>query len=213
MTNRIDPAMIKRSFSFKGYQELINELVDKGLTTGPEQSEKFTHFTKLNFQRLKRVYKTLHVSEEVVETAKNLQSEMLWVVIVESWCGDVPQNLPFMEAISQVSDKINLRIILRDENPEVMDRFLTNGTRSIPKLICFDPDTYEVAGTWGPRPKGATELVKDLLKDPGVTADMRKEAVQRWYLQNRGEQLQSELSSLMEEWDSKLMDQKLTEAD
>jgi hypothetical protein len=118
-----------------------------------------------------------------------------------------------MEAISQISDKIKLRIILRDENPEIMDQFLTNGTRSIPKLICFDPDTYDVAGTWGPRPVGATELVKDLLKDPEVTADMRKEAVQRWYLQNRGEQLQSELSALLVEWDSKLMDQKLTEVD
>lgn len=213
MTKRIDPAMFNRTFSYSEYQEYISELVDKGLTSGPEQSEKFTHFTKLNFQRLKRVFRTLHLSEEIIETTKNVQSEMVWLVIVESWCGDVPQNLPFMEAISQISDKIKLRIILRDENPEFMDQFLTNGTRSIPKLICFDPKTYEVAGTWGPRPVGATELVKDLLKDPEVTADMRKEAVQRWYLQNRGEQLQSELSALLVEWDSKLMDQKLTEVD
>ena len=213
MTKRIDPDMFKRTFRFSEYQDLIAELVDKGLTSGPEQSEKFTHFTKLNFQRLKRVFRTLQLSEKIVESVKNVRSEMLWVVIVESWCGDVPQNLPFMEAISQISDKIKLRIILRDENPEIMDQFLTNGTRSIPKLICFDPDTYDVAGTWGPRPVGATELVKDLLKDPEVTADMRKEAVQRWYLQNRGEQLQSELTALLEEWDSKLMDQKLTEVD
>jgi hypothetical protein len=205
--------MFKRTFRYSEYQDLIAELVDKGLTSGPEQSEKFTHFTKLNFQRLKRVFRTLQLSEKIVESVKNVRSEMLWVVIVESWCGDVPQNLPFMEAISQISDKIKLRIILRDENPEIMDQFLTNGTRSIPKLICFDPDTYDVAGTWGPRPVGATELVKDLLKDPEVTADMRKEAVQRWYLQNRGEQLQSELSALLVEWDSKLMDQKLTEVD
>ncbi|MGD9328765.1 MAG: thioredoxin family protein [Cyclobacteriaceae bacterium] len=213
MTKCIDPAMFKRTFSYSEYQDLIAELVDKGLTSGPEQSEKFTHFTRLNFQRLKRVFRTLNLSEEIIETSKNVQSEMLWVVIVESWCGDVPQNLPFMEAISQISDKINLRIMLRDENPMIMDQFLTNGTRSIPKLICFDPKTYEVAGTWGPRPVGATELVKDLLKDPEVTADMRKEAVQRWYLQNRGEQLLSELSALLVEWDSKLMDQKLTEVD
>jgi hypothetical protein len=205
--------MFKRTFRYSEYQDLIAELVDKGLTSGPEQSEKFTHFTKLNFQRLKRVFRTLQLSEKIVESVKNVRSEMLWVVIVESWCGDVPQNLPIMEAISQISDKIKLRIILRDENPEIMDQFLTNGTRSIPKLICFDPDTYDVAGTWGPRPVGAIELVKDLLKDPEVTADMRKEAVQRWYLQNRGEQLQSELSALLVEWDSKLMDQKLTEVD
>jgi hypothetical protein len=174
MTNRIDPAMLKRTFSYPEYQELIAELVDKGLTSGPEQSEKHTHFTKLNFQRLKRVYKTLRLSEEIEEAAKNVQSEMLWVVIVESWCGDVPQNLPFMEAISQISNNINLKIIFRDENPEIMDRFLTNGTRSIPKLICLDPHTYEVAGTWGPRPAGALALVKTLLQDPEITADMSR---------------------------------------
>ena len=213
MTKRIDPAMFKKTLSYDEYQEFIKELVDKGLTSGPEQSEKFTHFTKLNFQRLKRVFRTLHLSEEIVETAKNVQSEMIWVVIVESWCGDVPQNLPFMEAISQISDKINLKIILRDENPEIMDQFLTNGTRSIPKLICFDPNTFEVPGTWGPRPAGASALVKTLLQDPEVTKEMRIEAVQRWYLKNRGEQLQSELRFLIGEWDSKLMDQKLTEAD
>jgi hypothetical protein len=213
MTNRIDPAMFKRTFSYEEYLELITELVNKGLTSGPDQSEKLTHFTKLNFQRLKRVFRTLQLSEEIVDAAKNVQSEMLWVVIVESWCGDVPQNLPFMEAISQQANNIRFQIILRDENPEIMDQFLTNGTRSIPKLICFDPRTFEVAGTWGPRPIGASELVKALLKDPEVTKEMRSEAVQRWYLQNKGEQLQSELCFLIEEWDSKLMDQKLTEID
>jgi hypothetical protein len=213
MTNRIDPAMFKRTFSYEEYLAFIVELVDKGLTSGPDQSEKLTHFTKLNFQRLKRVFRTLNLSEETVASAKNVQSEMLWVVIVESWCGDVPQNLPFMEAISQITDNINLRIILRDENSEIMDQFLTNGTRSIPKLICFDPNNFEVAGTWGPRPAGASELVKTLLKDPQVTKERRIEAVQRWYLQNSGEQLQSELCSLLKEWDSKLMGQEITEID
>ena len=213
MTNRIDPAMFKRTFSYEEYLVFIAELVDKGLTSGPDQSEKLTHFTKLNFQRLKRVFRTLNLSLETVASAKNVQSEMLWVVIVESWCGDVPQNLPFMEAISQITDNINLRIILRDENSEIMDQFLTNGTRSIPKLICFDPNNFEVAGTWGPRPAGASELVKTLLKDPEVTKERRIEAVQRWYLQNSGEQLQSELCSLLKEWDSKLMGQEITEID
>jgi len=213
MTNRLEPAMFKRTFSYEEYLEFVTELVNKGLTSGPDQSEKHTHFTKLNFQRLKRVFRTLQLTEDIIEVTKNVQSEMLWVVIVESWCGDVPQNLPYMEAISRLTDKIRLQIILRDENPEIMDQFLTNGTRSIPKLICFDRHTYEVAGTWGPRPTGAVELVKTLITDPEITKEMRSEAVQRWYLENKGEQLQSELCSLIEEWNMKLMGQKLTEAD
>jgi len=213
MTNRLDPAMFKRTFSYEEYLEFVTELVNKGLTSGTDQSEKHTHFTKLNFQRLKRVFRTLQLREDIIEVAKKVQSEMLWVVIVESWCGDVPQNLPFMEAISQLTDKIQLQIILRDENPEIMDQFLTNGTRSIPKLICFDLHTYNVAGTWGPRPAGAVELVKTMIKDPEIAKEMRSEAIQRWYLQNKGEQLQSELCSDIAEWDAKLVSQKLTEAD
>lgn len=213
MRNRLDPAMFKRTFIFEEYLEFIKELVSKGLTSGPDQSEKNTHLTKLNFQRLKRVNRTLQLTDEIIEMTKNVQSEMLWVVIVESWCGDVPQNLPFMEAISSKSDKINLKIILRDENPEVMDQFLSNGTRSIPKMICIDPNTYEVAGTWGPRPAGAVDLVKTLIKDPEVTKEKRGEAVQRWYLENKGEQLQTEMYSLIEEWDAELIGKKLTEVD
>lgn len=213
MTNRLDPAMFKRTFCYEEYLELVAELVNKGLTSGTDQSEKHTHFTKLNFQRLKRLFRTLQLKEDIIEVAKKVQSEMLWVVIVESWCGDVPQNLPFMEAISGLNDKIRLQIILRDENPEIMDQFLTNGTRSIPKLICFDLHTYRVAGTWGPRPAGAVELVKTMIKDPEISKEMRGEAVQRWYLQNKGEQLQSELCSDITEWDAKLVSQKLTEAD
>ena len=213
MTNRLDPAMFKRTFSYEEYLEFIEELVSKGLTSGPDQSEKNTHLTKLNFQRLKRVFRTLQLTDKIIEITKNVQSEMLWVIIIESWCGDGSQNLPFMEAISRLTDKIRFQIILRDENPEIMDQFLTNGTRSIPKLICFDPNTYEVAGTWGPRPAGAIDLVKTLIKDPEVTKEMRGEAVQRWYLENKGEQLQSEMYSLIEEWDAELMGRKLTEAD
>ena len=213
MTNRINPAKLKRTFSYEDYLEYVEELISKGLSSGPDQSEKNTHFTKLNFQRLKRVFRTLQLTDEIIEITKNVKSDMSWVVIVESWCGDVPQNIPFLEAISRQSDKINLQIILRDENPDIMNQFLTNGTRSIPKLICYDSDTYEVVGTWGPRPAGAVDLVKSLIKDPEVTKEMRSEAVQRWYLADKGEQLQSEIYSLIEEWDAKLLGRKLTEVD
>ena len=171
------------------------------------------HFTKLNFQRTKRITKTLLLTKEITDLAQNMQSEMLWIVIAESWCGDVPQSLPYLNALSISSEKIKLRIILRDDNSEIMDQFVTNGSRAIPKLICLDPETYEVAGTWGPRPAGAKEIVQTLLKNPAITKDIRNEAVQRWYLENKGQQLQSELSLLIRDWDSNLSQKKLTKVD
>jgi len=202
MKNRLDPALLNETFTFDEYIQLVNELVVQNRTTGPNQSELFAQYTKLNFQRLKRITKTLQISDELSEIIHNIQSEMLWIVIVEAWCGDVPQNLPYFNAIATISGKFELNIVLRDDNPEIMDQFLTNGSRSIPKLICLDTKTYEVAGTWGPRPAGAREVVRKLIKDPAITKDMRNEAVQRWYLQNKGQQLQSEMSLLIREWDS-----------
>ena len=211
MRDRLDPTLLNDTYTFKEYFQLVSNLVEQNRTTGPNQSELNSQYTRLNFQRLKRIVKTLQISDELTGAIRQIQSDMLWIVIVEAWCGDVPQNLPYFDAISNASDKIRLKIVLRDDNPEVMDQFLTNGSRSIPKLICLDPETFEVIGSWGPRPEGATELVKKMIKDPKITKDMRNEAVQRWYLQNKGIQLQSELSLLLGKWDFSLMQSRLTQ--
>ena len=216
MSNRIDAALLKRTFTFNQYYQFVEGLIKEGKTTGVNQSERLANYTKLNFQRLKRISRNLKLTPEIKRLIYEIESEMLWIVIVEAWCGDVPQNLPYFYRISELSDRINLQIILRDENHEIMDQFLTNGTRSIPKMICLHPQTYEIAGTWGPRPAGAKEIVQELLRDPSITKDMRNEAVQRWYLDNEGKQLQKELMKLIRTWDvrlSHLSIQKLTEVD
>jgi hypothetical protein len=211
MKNRLDPAMFERIFAFDQYYQLVQNLVDEKKTTGLTQSEMLAHNTKLNFQRLKRIIKTLQLSHKIKQTIFEIESEMLWIVVVEAWCGDVPQHLPYFNAISEFSDKVRLKVILRDENPEIMDRFLTNGTRSIPILICVNPDTGDVIGTWGPRPAGAMEIVQKLVKNPEITKDMRNEAIQRWYLENKGQELQEELSLLIRKWDTSLIQGKLAE--
>jgi hypothetical protein len=211
MRNRLNPALLKKRYSFEEYVRYVSELVALKRTSGPDQNEIQVQYTKLNFQRTKRITKTLQLSASITDLIQKLESNMLWIVIVEAWCGDVPQNLPYMHAISELSDKITLKIILRDEHPQIMDQFLTNGSRSIPKLICLDPDTNEVAGTWGPRPAGAMEIIQTMQKDPGITKDTRNEAVQRWYLANKGMQLQSELHNKIEEWDLYLSNLKLRE--
>lgn len=204
MTDRLDRTLLKRTFTFSEYYQLMEDLVARGETTGPNQSEVLVQYTRLNLQRTKRILKTLQLTPGIEERVRQIDSEMLWMVIVEAWCGDVPQNLPYLVALSELSDKVTLKVILRDENPEIMDQFLTNGSRSIPKMICLDPVTYRVAGTWGPRPAGARELVQALLQNPEVTKDMRSESVQRWYLQNKGLELQEELDRKISVWDQNL---------
>ena len=119
----------------------------------------------------------------------------IWLVITEGWCGDAAQNVPAIETIAAVSDNIETRYILRDENPELMDRFLTRGTRSIPKVIVLDRETRVVLGTWGPRPAAAQELF-DRRRAEGVDKPVILEELQRWYNADKGISVQREMAEI-----------------
>ena len=69
------------------------------------------------------------------------------MVISEGWCGDAAQILPVINKMALVSNKIEFRIVLRDENPALMDAFLTNGGKAIPKVIMIDNESGEVINT------------------------------------------------------------------
>ena len=110
--------------------------------------------------------------------------------------GDAAQNVPVLAAIAQASKgKIDLRIVFRDENLELMDAFLTNGGRSIPKLIQLN-EAWEVMTTWGPRPEVAQNLVMEL-KANAETVDNYAEQLHLWYAKNRSEELVKEITALL----------------
>lgn len=127
---------------------------------------------------------------------------MIWLVITEAWCGDAAQNIPPIEKIANLNDRIETRYILRDENTELMDQFLTSGSRSIPKLIALDADTLDVLGTWGARPEAAQKLYYEL-KEKGAEKAAIMEHLQRWYNADRTLSLQNEFVNLLAEWDSR----------
>jgi len=189
---------IQRSTTFADYDRLIKELAANGRTTGPNQSEAMVGYTRLNRQRMNRLEKTVRVIEEVREAAAELTRPLIWLIITEAWCGDAAQNIPVIEMIANLSDHIETRYILRDENPELMDQFLTDGARSIPKLIALDRDTLEVLGTWGARPAAAQAIFQER-KAAGVEKPLIVEELQRWYNEDRGTSLQREFAGLIRE--------------
>lgn len=190
---------IEKALTFANYERLIDDLLAEGKTTGTDQSEARVGFTRLNRQRMKRLEKTVAVTDQLRTAAKNVERSMIWLIITEGWCGDAAQNLPVLEKIAGESDKIITRYVLRDENPELMDRFLTNGSRSIPRLIALDADTFGVIGTWGSRPAAGQKLFLDL-KEKGLSKDAINEELQRWYNADKGVSLQVEFESLLAEW-------------
>jgi hypothetical protein len=96
------------------------------------------------------------------------------------------------------SGKIEFKIVLRDENDELMKLFLTNKKKSIPVMVVVDKETGSVLGKWGPRPKGATDLITDYKKEFGVIDETAKTNLQLWYLHDKGISTQEEIINLMQ---------------
>lgn len=106
------------------------------------------------------------------------------LVIAEDWCGDASNTVPIIAKLADQAPGLELRVIMRDQNPEVMDQYLTNGARSIPIVIALDESFNEI-GHWGPRP---TELQAWVMANRGTVpkAELYPQ-VRKWYARDRGE--------------------------
>ncbi|WP_435261518.1 thioredoxin family protein [Tenacibaculum sp. nBUS_03] len=140
---------LSKAMSYDDYRGLVDKLIKEGKSTGENQSEDLLNYSVLNDKRMKRLDKTLHLSSDSIENVKKVTEKQTWLVLTEGWCGDAAHNLPMINKIAKENSNIDLQLVLRDENLELMDSFLTNGGRSIPKLIVLD-DEKNVIGTWGP---------------------------------------------------------------
>jgi len=187
---------ISKAISYPEYRTLVEQLAEEGKSTGPEQTEALTNYTQLNDRRMKRWDKTLKFSEEAVQVISKVDSKITWLVLTESWCGDASPSLPVMHKISEMNPNISLKIVLRDENIDLMNRFLTNGGMSIPKLIAIDESSQKVIGDWGPRSNAATQLVEDYKAEHGKLTPEFKQDLQVWYNKDKG---QSVLADLLEQ--------------
>lgn len=185
------------SHSYPEYRKLVSDFLLEGKSTGNEQSEDLTHYSSLNDTRMNRLDKTMEIPDENTLKLKNLKNEYIWLVISEGWCGDAAQLLPIFNKMAIESGKIELRIVLRDENEELMKLFLTNKGKAIPKLIVVDKETGSVLGNWGPRPEGATDLINEYRKKFGTIDETVKTELQLWYLHDKGLSTQEEVINLM----------------
>ena len=192
--------LIEEAFTYNQYRQLIDKLLERGRTTGDKDSEEIIHYTRMNVQRMKRQDKQISLNESLKEKLENLGSNWIWLVITEGWCGDAAQNIPVINKMAEAAPNIELKFILRDEHPEIMDQYLTDGSRSIPKLVCLDAESLEEIGTWGPRPAVIQEKAMQWKDDPEISKEEWAEKLHKWYADNKTEEQQKEFEQLIEEW-------------
>ncbi len=192
----INEQQLNRALTYKQYRDLLSELLEQGKTTGHDQGADKIDFAKINIQRMMRLDKTVVLTDELQQTLKDVKNKYTWVVLTEGWCGDTAQNIPVLHRIEEICSNIRLRLILRDDNPDVMDQYLTNGARSIPKLICLQDDTLAEKFTWGPRPAPLQQKVMELVKAK-VSKEEKGLFTQQWYNADKTLTLQGELITLV----------------
>ena len=195
MKNTIKKSL-KKTISYQEYKGLVKDLLTENKSTGPNQSEDLTNYSLLNDKRMKRLDKTIKISEETIEEVKKVNEPQTWLLITEGWCGDAAQNLPVINKMADLNDHIDLKLVLRDENLELMDLFLTNGGSAIPKLIILDKE-INVINTWGPRPTVASNMVAAYKAENGsLDADFKQE-LQVWYNKNKGKSTEKDFVNLI----------------
>ena len=196
MKDIISSTLLK-TFSYEEYRTKLKNLLAEGKSSGEEQSEDLLHYSELNETRMNRLEKTIKITDENVKFLTSLDTEYIWLVLSEGWCGDAAQILPIINKMAQKSNKVNLKIAFRDENPELMNLFLTNGGKSIPKLIIIEKETLKVVSDWGPRPSQAIKLIVDYKAKFGIIDETAKTELQMWYLHDKGISTQDEIVDLL----------------
>lgn len=187
---------LENTFTYIEYRALVSNLLLEQKSTGPEQSEALTNYSMLNDKRMKRLDKTIKMVDTTIAAFSETIQPQTWLVITEGWCGDAAQNIPVVNKIAALNDNINLKVVLRDDNLELMDLFLTNGGRAIPKIVALDADN-NILFTWGPRPTVATKMVADYKLAHGSIDAQFKQDLQVWYNKDKGKSVQEDFVALI----------------
>jgi len=159
------------------------------------QDPEYLNYAKLNWSRMNRWLKKFEPSAAMKAQIAAINSAQVWTVITEPWCGDAGHSVPMLYRIAQENPHIDFQIHLRDAEPFLIDSYLTNGGKAIPKLIIRNEAGEDLA-VWGPRPQGATTIFQEL-KAQDQPFEQIKEEIQKWYNQDKGKEIQEELIDLL----------------
>ncbi len=183
-----------KGIPFTTFNQLSSNLLKEGKTTGNDHSEAMLEYAKLNESRQRKWLKIGKLNEATEQVVTSLKRKINILVITEAWCGDSGQNLPFIHLIADANpDKIELRVVLRDEDTSIIDQFLTNGGRAIPKAVIFDAESNEILSVWGPRPQPALSILENYkANQDSMTKEEFQTELHTWYAKNKGEALQKE---------------------
>ncbi len=181
--------------TYSEYTAIFNQILTAETPSAPYDDPDYLNYTKLNESRSRRWIKQGELREETVAQFKALNQKQHWIIIAEPWCGDAAHIVPFVVKMAELNPLISYDIQLRDSAPFLIEDYLTDGSKSIPKLIVRDSNGNDLF-IWGPRPKKTQEM---FLKAKETSTDITalKVALQEWYNEDKGVEIQKEITQLL----------------
>jgi hypothetical protein len=201
MNNTITHKLLnEKSLSYEDYIKLTEEIVAGKSEDEIYKNEKMLNYTKDNLARMNNITSTLNIDKRLYNELQQMQEKQIWVCITESWCGDASQIVPALYLVASCSANIEFRILLRDSNDDVMNNYLTNGSKSIPKLIILKPENLQEIETWGPRPAVVQKIVQEQKDDTSTSFGDKVRMIHSWYNENQSKDLQEEFITIVKAW-------------
>ncbi|MDO5510054.1 MAG: thioredoxin family protein [Weeksellaceae bacterium] len=175
---------IQKGVDFDTYLQQTEKVAEAG-------TDELVEYYVINLARMRRIYKTVNPEEQQKQELLGINQKITFLVISEGWCGDAAQIIPVVAKMVDASENLELSIVYRDENPELMDEYLTNGSRSIPIIIGVDENGNEIM-KYGPRPKWG-EPILQAYKDGEFSKEEFLLTLQKTYTRDRGVSIINEI--------------------
>lgn len=180
---------------FEAYLNYFEEVLANPSAYPTYADPEYFNYTKLNWSRMNRWLKRFEANKETKDFFLELSEKQIWILITEPWCGDAAHSVPQIHELVKDNPNIVLDIQLRDTEPFLINQYLTDGGKSIPKLIIRNESGADIA-TWGPRPAVLQQLFVKM-KEEEKSFEEIKEYFQKWYNEDKGIELQKELMELL----------------
>ena len=194
---------IQKGYSFEDYLERIEDDLEEQIEL--DDPKELVPLFAMNLKQSRDIRKNFKYNPGMEKKAKSYQANLKFLVISEGWCEDAAQIVPIVDRLAETIGA-ELKIVFRDENLELMEEYHTDGSFSVPMVIGVTPEDEE-AFRFGPRPAKAMEFTNRFKKDPDkYSKDDFIEDLDRFYLENHGQDIITEILELIEEYITEIED-------
>lgn len=176
---------------FQQYQNYFQDILSEPNPPAPYDNVDYLDYAKLNWARQQRWLKTGVIDPNMASAIAGIKVPQQWIIITEPWCGDASHIVPFIHMLTQLNPLITASYQLRDAEPFLINQYLTNGGKAIPKLIIRDEAGNDLVN-WGPRPADC-QVIYTSLTEKKADFETIKTELQKWYNQDKGVSFQREL--------------------